>query len=137
MDVVIAGAGIAGLSAALFLHSRGLRARVFEAVSEIRELGVGINIQPHAIRELGRIDLFDSVLQAGNSCLKWAMFNKFGQPIWQEPRGIAAGHEWPQVSIHRGRLQGILLNAVKERLGADAVVTGHRATGFVQGGISK
>jgi 2-polyprenyl-6-methoxyphenol hydroxylase-like FAD-dependent oxidoreductase len=134
MEVVIAGAGIAGLSAALFLHSRGLRARVFEAVSEIREVGVGINIQPHAIRELARIDLYDSVLQAGNSCLKWAMFNKFGQPIWHEPRGIAAGHEWPQISIHRGRLQGILLNAVKERLGADAVVTGHRTTGFAQDG---
>lgn len=134
MEVVIAGAGIAGLSAALFLHSRGIQARLYEAVPAIRELGVGINIQPHATRELARIDLLESVLEAGNSCLRWAMFNKFGQQIWQEPRGIAAGHEWPQVSIHRGRLQGILHNAVTQRLGTKAVLTGHRLVDFVQNG---
>jgi len=130
MDIVIAGAGIGGLTAALFLHAHGHRVRLFDAVSELKELGVGINIQPHAVRELAKIGLDETIARAGNSCVEWGMFNKFGQTIWREPRGLAAGHDWPQVSIHRGRLQGILLAAVKSRIGADAVACGHRLVGF-------
>jgi 2-polyprenyl-6-methoxyphenol hydroxylase-like FAD-dependent oxidoreductase len=134
MQFIIAGAGIGGLTAALFLHARGVLVRVFEAVTELKEFGVGINLQPHAVAELAKLDLLDRLDRAGNRCLEWGMFNKFGQEIWREPRGIPAGHDWPRISIHRGRLQGVLLAAVRERLGAGAVATGHRFVGFEDGG---
>jgi 2-polyprenyl-6-methoxyphenol hydroxylase-like FAD-dependent oxidoreductase len=134
MQVIVAGAGIGGLSAALFLHARGVPVRVFEAVAELKEFGVGINLQPHAVAELAKLGLEKRLDRAGNRCLEWGMFNKFGQAIWREPRGVAAGHDWPQISIHRGKLQGILLAAVTERLGRDAVVSGHRLSGFEDGG---
>jgi 2-polyprenyl-6-methoxyphenol hydroxylase-like FAD-dependent oxidoreductase len=130
MDVIVVGGGIGGLASALFLHQRGFSVQVHEAVPEVRELGVGINIQPHAIRELDSIGLLDAVVAAGNPCRSWALFNRWGQLIWREPRGTDAGHEWPQVSISRGRLQGLLLEAVEDRLGADAVRTDRRLVGF-------
>jgi 2-polyprenyl-6-methoxyphenol hydroxylase-like FAD-dependent oxidoreductase len=126
MNVTIIGAGIGGLTTALFLHQQGHRVRVYESVAEIRELGVGINLLPHAVRELEKLDLRDQVADGGVLTRELLYFNKLGQRIWQEPRGIDAGYKWPQVSIHRGRLQRILLDAVHERLGADSVVTGHR-----------
>jgi 2-polyprenyl-6-methoxyphenol hydroxylase-like FAD-dependent oxidoreductase len=132
--VLVAGAGIGGLSAALFLHHHGIPAEVCEAAPRIRELGVGINLQPHAIRELERIGLGGPLEAAGNPCLAWGLYNRHGQSVWREPRGTAAGHPWPQISIHRGRLQGLLLSAVRQRLGADAVRTGHRLVDFRDGG---
>ena len=134
MDVVIAGAGIGGLTAALALHRAGHRVRVFEAAAEIKELGLGINLQPHAVRELDALGLMERVLAAGHPCVEWAVFNSFGQKIWVEPRGTRAGHDWPQISIHRGKLQGVLRDAVTERLGADAIETDRRLTGFTDSG---
>ena len=134
MDILIAGAGIGGLSAALFLNAAGHRVRLFEAVSALKELGVGINMQPHAVRELARLGLQPRLEAAGNPCVEWAMANMFGQDIWHEPRGLKAGHDWPQISIHRGRLQGILAGAVAERLGADAIATGHRFVSYRERG---
>ena len=132
MDVLVVGAGIGGLATALFLHNAGLSARVFEAAPRIRELGVGINIQPHAVAELDRIGLLEPLAAAGNPCERWSLYNMHGQPIWSEPRGRAAGHDMPQISVHRGRLQTLLAAAVRHRLGPDALVTGHRLTGFRQ-----
>ena len=129
MNVAIVGAGIGGLSAALFLHQRGHRVRVYESVAELRELGVGINLLPHAVRELEKLGLAGRVADRGVLTKELLYFNKLGQRIWQEPRGIDAGYKWPQVSIHRGQLQRILLDAVYERVGADSVVTGHRLVG--------
>lgn len=129
---IIVGAGIGGLAAALFLHEAGIRGRIYEAAAEVREVGVGINIQPHAMKELEKIGLLEEVLQAGTPCERWLLANRFGQDIWAEPRGRSAGHDWPQVSIHRGRLQGILLRAVQDRLGADAITTGTRLRSFTQ-----
>ncbi|MGA7268344.1 MAG: FAD-dependent monooxygenase, partial [Aestuariivirga sp.] len=105
MVVAVAGAGIGGLVAALSLHQAGIPVRVFEAVRKVEPLGVGINILPHAVRELFALGLEEALMEIGVKTAALAYFSKRGQPIWQEPRGRAAGYDWPQISIHRGRLQ--------------------------------
>jgi 5-methylphenazine-1-carboxylate 1-monooxygenase len=122
MTVLIAGGGIGGLTLALSLHQIGVAARVFESVSEPKPLGVGINVLPHAVRELIELDRLDA---CGVRTRELAFFSKHGKPIWSEPRGIEAGYKWPQFSIHRGTLQQILLDAVTERLGRENILTGH------------
>ena len=126
MTVVIAGAGIGGLVAALSLHQAGIGVKVYEAARKVEPLGVGINILPHAVRELFALGLEDRLLAAGVQTAALAYFSKRGQEIWREPRGRAAGYNWPQISIHRGTLQKILFDAAVERLGAASVVAGHR-----------
>lgn len=134
MTVLIAGAGIGGLTLALSLHQAGIRARVFESVEILEPLGVGINLLPHAVRELTELGLADELAATGIPTSTLAYFSKRGQPIWSEPRGLAAGYNWPQFSIHRGELQMILYRAVLARLGADAVATGHHLCGFEESG---
>ncbi|ALX50099.1 flavin-dependent oxidoreductase [Lentibacillus amyloliquefaciens] len=129
---MIAGGGIGGLVTALKLHENGVKARVFESVETIRELGVGINLLPHAVRILTELGLTEELEKTGLPTLELSYYNKFGQQIWQEPRGRHAGYRWPQYSIHRGRLQMLLLQAVKERLDEDAVKTGHHLHSFDQ-----
>ncbi|MBX6386630.1 MAG: flavin-dependent oxidoreductase [Microbispora sp.] len=130
MRIVIAGAGIGGLTAALSLHAAGFEdVTVHEAAPEIRPLGVGINLLPHAVRELTELGLADRLAEIGVATAELAYFNRYGTLIWSEPRGLAAGYAWPQYSVHRGRLQMLLLDAVIERLGPDAVRTGSRITG--------
>jgi 2-polyprenyl-6-methoxyphenol hydroxylase-like FAD-dependent oxidoreductase len=124
MTVLIAGAGVAGLTLALSLHQVGIPVRVFESVREIRPLGVGINLQPHAVRELDELGLLDRLDAIGLRTREVAYFSTHGQPVWSEPRGKTAGYAWPQFSIHRGKLQMMLLDAVRERLGPDAVLCG-------------
>lgn len=124
MTVLIAGAGVAGLTLALSLHQLGIPVRVFESVREIRPLGVGINLQPHAVRELDELGLLDRLDAIGLRTRKVAYFSTHGQPVWAEPRGKTAGYAWPQFSIHRGKLQMMLFDTVRERLGPDAVRCG-------------
>lgn len=124
MSVIIVGGGIAGLSLALSLHQIGVVCRVFEKTQSIEPLGVGINVQPHAVRELFELGLESELEAVGVRTREVAYFSKRGCPIWAEPRGIHAGYGWPQFSLHRGRLQMLLLDAVRARLGDDAVVTG-------------
>ncbi|MGW0586246.1 flavin-dependent oxidoreductase [Streptosporangium sp. NPDC002607] len=127
MRVVIAGGGIGGLATALSLHAAGFEdVVVCEAAGEIRPLGVGINLLPHAVRELTELGLAERLAELGVATGELAYFNRYGTPIWSEPRGLGAGYGWPQYSIHRGRLQMLLLEAVIERLGAQAVRTGSR-----------
>jgi 2-polyprenyl-6-methoxyphenol hydroxylase-like FAD-dependent oxidoreductase len=125
MTVLIAGSGIGGLTLALSLHQIGVAAKVFESVSELKPLGVGINVLPHAVRELIELGLFDQLDASGVRTGELAYFSKHGKPIWREPRGMEAGYKWPQFSIHRGTLQQILLDAAIERLGPENILTSH------------
>ena len=138
MTVIIAGAGIGGLTNALMLHRRGIRARIYEQSPTVREVGVGINTLPHAIRELAEIGLLPALDRVAIRTRELCYYNRYGQEVWRELRGIDAGHPVPQFSIHRGRLQKVLHDAVIERLGAEAVVTGRALAGFVEdeGGIT-
>jgi len=125
MTILIAGGGIAGLTLALSLNQAGISCRVFETTDTIQPLGVGINTLPHAVRELTELGLGDQLAANAIATAELAYFSKRGQRIWTEPRGIAAGYNWPQFSIHRGTLQKILLEEVRRRLGPDSVATGH------------
>jgi 2-polyprenyl-6-methoxyphenol hydroxylase-like FAD-dependent oxidoreductase len=130
MAILIIGAGIAGLTTALSLHQIGVEVRVFESVDAIEPLGVGINILPHAVRELTELGLADRLAATAVPTAELAYYSQRGQLIWSEPRGRAAGYNWPQFSIHRGELQMILLAAARERIGADHIVTGHHLAGW-------
>jgi len=123
-DVIIAGGGIGGLTAALSLHRAGLAVQVFESVDRIQALGVGINLLPHAVRELDALGLADELAGNGLTPTTLAYFTKRGEPIWDEPRGLAAGYRWPQISIHRGVLHTILHAAAPAEIGADRIHTG-------------
>ena len=132
MTVLIAGGGIGGLTLALSLHQIGIPARVFESVPELRPLGVGINVLPHAVRELIELGLHDRLDAHAVRTRELAYFSKHGKPIWSEPRGIEAGYKWPQFSIHRGTLQQILLDAAIERLGKENILTSHHLSGWTE-----
>jgi 2-polyprenyl-6-methoxyphenol hydroxylase-like FAD-dependent oxidoreductase len=132
MEAIVIGGGIGGLTMALSLHQAGIPVTVYEAVRQVTPLGVGINLQPNAVRELDELGLADQLAAVGIPTQELRFYNKFGQLIWQEPRGRAAGFNWPQYSIHRGRLQTILLAAARERIGVDRVRTGFQFEHFAQ-----
>ncbi len=131
-DILIVGGGIGGLATALTLHEVGHRVRIFESTQEIRALGVGINLLPHAVRELDALGLLGALEAQAVAPTTLSYFSKHGALIWSESRGVAAGYRWPQLSIHRGTLQTVLLAAVIERIGSDRVHTGSPLTDFVQ-----
>ena len=129
--VIIAGGGIGGLSLALTLHQIGVPCLVLEAVSDIKPLGVGINIQPNAVRELYELGFDEKTLDAiGIQTREWCLVGLNGKDVYTESRGLIAGYKWPQYSVHRGHLQMMLLNTVKERIGPDAIQTGMRITEY-------
>jgi 5-methylphenazine-1-carboxylate 1-monooxygenase len=134
MHALIIGGGIGGLTTALSLHAAGISCRVYEAATQIAPLGVGINVLPHAVRELTELGLADRLAATAIPTAELVYANRHGQQIWQEPRGKAAGYHWPQFSIHRGALQMALLEAAQERLGPANVVSDHRLTSFEQVG---
>ena len=134
MKIIVAGAGIGGLALALMLHKRGIDVEVWEAVQEVKPLGVGINLLPHAVKELAELGLEDTLADIGIKTSQLAYYNRHGQQIWIEPRGRAAGYDWPQFSIHRGALQVALLRAAIQQLGADRVHAGHALESFEQDG---
>ncbi|HVR49505.1 MAG TPA: flavin-dependent oxidoreductase [Pseudorhodoferax sp.] len=137
--VLIAGGGIGGMAMALTLHQIGVPCVVLEAVAELQPLGVGINLQPNAVRELYELGLDDRVLdRIGIQAREWALVGRNGREIYAEPRGLAAGYRWPQYSVHRGALQMLLYRTVLERLGPDAVRLGQRVLGYRQqdGGVT-
>jgi 2-polyprenyl-6-methoxyphenol hydroxylase-like FAD-dependent oxidoreductase len=126
MRVAIIGGGIGGMALALSLHAAGIDdVDVYESASAIRELGVGINLLPHSVRELAELGLLEALLAVGIPTAEFHYFSRRGQQIWSEPLGVAAGYRWPQVSIHRGELLGVLYRAVVERLGTAHVHPGH------------
>jgi 2-polyprenyl-6-methoxyphenol hydroxylase-like FAD-dependent oxidoreductase len=125
-DVLIVGGGIGGLTLALSCHQAGISCHVFEAAPEIQPLGVGINLLPHAMRELSELGLADALAAQAIETRELAFYSRYGQFIFKEPRGRYAGYDWPQLSIHRADLHKVLLDAARERLGTDAIRLGHR-----------
>src|SRR5881227_3517820 len=132
MTIAIVGGGICGLSLALNLHARGIPCRVYEAAPELKELGVGITLLPHAMRELSALGLGDELLRSGIENAESCFYNRFGQLIYREPRGKAAGYQYPEVGIHRGRLQMLLYEAACARLGADRIELNRTCVGVEQ-----
>jgi 2-polyprenyl-6-methoxyphenol hydroxylase-like FAD-dependent oxidoreductase len=134
MDIAIVGGGIGGLTLALALHQRGLACRVYESAPEVRELGVGITLLPHAMRELTALGLGEALARQGIENRESCFFNRFGQLIYSEPRGRTAGYPVPEVGIHRGRVHLTLWRAAVERLGAERLVGDHHCVGLEQSG---
>ncbi|MFD0149459.1 FAD-dependent monooxygenase [Streptomyces sp. NPDC055721] len=137
MKVTIVGGGIAGLTCALSLHAAGFEPRVYEAARTVDAVGVGINLLPHAVRELSELGLDARLASAALPPHRLSYNDRAGEVVWEEPLGSAAGYHWPQYSVHRGRLQMLLLAAVRERLGPDSVRTGLLFQRFTQaeGGV--
>ncbi|MCW3120463.1 MAG: flavin-dependent oxidoreductase [Chitinophagaceae bacterium] len=133
MKIIIAGGGIAGLTLAMSLHKKGFHAEVFESAKEIKPLGVGINLLPHAVRVLTALGLEERIRPIAVATSELAYYNKFGQKIWQEPRGKAAGYNWSQYSVHRGLLQMLLMDAAKEVMGAQNIHLGQHLLSFKNG----
>lgn len=131
-DILILGAGIGGLTLALSLHQAGIACRVYEAVPELKPLGVGVNLLPHAVRELTELGLLPALDAVAVRTSESVFFTAQGQKVFSEPAGLAAGYDWPQFSIHRGDLQTVLLAAVRERMGADRVVCDRRCVDVTQ-----
>jgi 2-polyprenyl-6-methoxyphenol hydroxylase-like FAD-dependent oxidoreductase len=131
-EIIIVGAGIGGLALGLALHAAGVPCRIFESAAEIRPIGVGINLLPHATKELAALGLESVLAQAAIETGDATFFNRFGQLIYQEPLGRAAGYEHPQFSIHRGDLQMILLDAFRTRAGSDRLLTNRHCVAFEQ-----
>src|SRR6478609_1397709 len=131
-DVIIVGAGIGGLTLGLALHQAGIACRIYESVPDVRAIGVGINLLPHATKELAALGLEDALAKVAIQTTDATFFNRFGQLIYQEPLGRAAGYDHPQFSIHRGDLQTVLLDAFRSRAGADRIVTNRHCVGVEQ-----
>jgi 5-methylphenazine-1-carboxylate 1-monooxygenase len=134
MDVLIIGAGVGGLVLALALHKRGISSRVYEAASELRPIGAGINLLPHAVAQLADLGLVDDLARTAIATAEHAFFNRFGQLIHREPAGCAAGYAWPQLSTHRADLQSTLLAAASARLGAERLRFGWRCVSAMERG---
>ncbi len=132
MNIAIVGGGIAGLSFALGLHKRGIDCDVFEAVNDIKEIGVGITLLPHAMRELAELGLQDALEAVGIENLESVFYTQHGQYVYKEARGRHAGYTLPEIGIHRGKLHRILFDAAVSRLGTDKVHTGMRCSAFSQ-----
>ncbi|HTF13434.1 MAG TPA: flavin-dependent oxidoreductase [Burkholderiales bacterium] len=137
-DVLIIGGGVTGLTLALSLHEARIPCRVYEAAAELKWHGVGINLLPHAVRELTELGLAGRLERRAVLTREMCFYNRFGQFVYKEPRGRYAGYDWPQFSIHRGELHRVLVDAVRERLGADSVALGHRCETLEQdaGGVT-
>ena len=136
--IAVVGGGIAGLAFALSLHQRGMSCDVYESVPQVKELGVGITLLPHAMRELAALGVQPQLEAVGIENLESVFFNRFGQFIYREARGRHAGYPLPEIGIHRGKLHRILFESALERLGPGRIHTGHRCTGLSQdeGGVT-
>jgi 5-methylphenazine-1-carboxylate 1-monooxygenase len=134
MKALIIGGGIGGLATGLSLHAAGIECCVCESVTRLEALGLGINLQPNAVRELIELGLGPALAETAIETSTLAYYNKHGQLIWTEPRGLAAGYAWPQYSIHRGDLLMVLHEAARARLGAGNIRTGHHLVSFEETG---
>ncbi|WP_169545514.1 flavin-dependent oxidoreductase [Sneathiella aquimaris] len=131
---IIVGGGLVGLTLALALHQKGYKCRIYETVPELLPLGVGINLLPHSVQNLAKLGLLDALKKVAIETSSLSYYTEDGKTIWSEPRGLAAGYDVPQFSIHRGDFHMILLAAVKERLGEDCLFMDHRFSRYEQDG---
>src|SRR6516165_2458985 len=131
-EVIIVGAGIGGLTLGLALQQAGIACRIYESAPELKAVGGGINLLPHATRELATLGLEDALARVAIATSDATFFNRFGQLIYQEPLGRAAGYDHPQFSTHRGDLQMILLDEFRSRAGGDRIVTNSHCIGLEQ-----
>ena len=138
MEIAVIGGGIAGLCLALNLHKRGITCRVYESAPEITEIGAGITLLPHAMREFTEIGVAGALEDLGIENLESCFFNRFGQLIYKEPRGRFGGSRYPEIGMHRARLHGVLLAAARDKLGAGRILLGHHCLGVTQdsGGVT-
>ncbi|MEA2909688.1 MAG: 5-methylphenazine-carboxylate 1-monooxygenase, partial [Bradyrhizobium sp.] len=136
--LIIVGGGISGLTLALSLHELGIPCRIYEGAPAFQRLGVGLNLHPHRVRELTQLGMQDELAKFAVETSEMNYYSRFGEFIFSEPRGRFAGYSWPQFSIHRGDFHRVLADAVRERLGPDAIVMNHRCTGVTQddGGVT-
>ena len=132
MKALIIGGGIGGLATALSLHAVGIECEVFEQSPSIREPGVGMNLLPHAVKELTDLGLLDALDRVAVRTYELIYANRFGQELWREPRGLDAGYDYPQFSIYRGKLQGVLYQAARSRIGDRNIHTAHQLRDFAQ-----
>ena len=130
--VVIVGGGIGGLTTALYLHKNGIKSEIYEAAGEFKELGVGLNLFPHAMQRLDELGLGPALAAVGIEPKQFCFFSRLGQFVYSEPAGLYAGYPARHLSFHRAALHTVLLDAVRERLGLDAIHTGHRCVSFSQ-----
>jgi len=132
MRIAVVGGGIGGLALALGLHQRGIACDVYESAPEVKELGVGITLLPHAVRELAALGLQPQLEALGIENLESVFFNRWGQFIYREPRGRHAGYAVPELGMHRGKLHGVMYQAALERIGAARIHLDHRCVGLTQ-----
>lgn len=132
MKVLVIGGGIGGFATALSLHALGIECEVFEQSRGISELGVGMNTLPHAIKELTDLGLLDELDRVAIRTYELSYTNRFGQEIWHDLRGLHGGYDYPQFSVHRGKLQGVLYRATRARIGEENIHTGHQLQTFIQ-----
>lgn len=132
MNIALIGGGIAGMTLALALKQRGIACRVYESAREIKEVGVGITLLPHGMREFTALGLQDALRAVSVENKESAFFNRYGQFIYREPRGKFAGYPFPEFGIHRGKLHTVLYEAARAQCGAENILTNHHLTGLVQ-----
>ena len=132
LRIAIVGGGIGGLGLALSLHARGIACDVYESVPQVREVGVGITLLPHAMRELAALGLQGALEPLGIENLESVFFNRYGQYVYREPRGRHAGYALPEIGIHRGKLHRVMYDAALERIGAAHLHTDCRCVAVEQ-----
>ena len=135
-DTVVIGAGIGGLTLALALHRKGIPCRIVEAAPQILPLGVGLNLLPHATHVLNQLGVLEEAERKGVATREVCFYTRNGQLVNKAPCGRFGGYTLPQLSIHRADLHDVLLRAVKDRLGADAIELGRRCVGVSQDSTS-
>ena len=130
MTVLICGAGIGGLCLGLSLQQLDIPFQIFESTESVKPLGVGINLQPNAVRELYALGVESDLKRIGVQTEEFGLFSKKGLEIWTEHRGLKAGYNVPQFSVHRGELQKLLYDTLIERMENNVVNLGMKVISY-------